>query len=175
MESASVALITADEQGMIESVNPEAERLFGHDAGEVAGRDIAMLMPAFRDGLAPGGAPRELVGRRKGGEEFPVDLSVSEMRLGDRRLLIASARDLTDRKKAEARLNQAQKMETVGQLVGGVAHDFNNLLMAMQLVRRQNIWRNSRRRLAECGPRLGIDVRRRACGAASADGRWSVA
>jgi len=42
-------------------------------------------------------------------------------------------------------------------------------------VRRQNIWHNSRRRLAECGPRLGIDVRRRACGAASADIRWSAA
>ena len=42
-------------------------------------------------------------------------------------------------------------------------------------VRRQNIWHNSRRRLAECGPRQGVDVRRRACGAASADVRWSVA
>jgi hypothetical protein len=41
-------------------------------------------------------------------------------------------------------------------------------------VRRQNIWHNSRRRLAECGPRLGVDVRRRACGVASADVRWSV-
>ena len=42
-------------------------------------------------------------------------------------------------------------------------------------VRRQNIWRNSWRRLAECGPRQGVDVRRRACGVASADARWSVA
>ena len=42
-------------------------------------------------------------------------------------------------------------------------------------VRRQNIWRISRRKLAECGPRLGVDVRRQACGAASADVRWSVA
>ena len=44
-----------------------------------------------------------------------------------------------------------------------------------EFVRRQNIWRNSRCKLAECGPRLGVDVRRRACGAASADVRWSVA
>ena len=43
-----------------------------------------------------------------------------------------------------------------------------------QVVRRQNIWRNSRRKLAECGPRLGVDVRRRACGEASADVRWSA-
>ena len=45
----------------------------------------------------------------------------------------------------------------------------------VRAVRRQNIRHNSRRRLAECGPRLGVDVRRRACGAASADIRWSVA
>ena len=46
---------------------------------------------------------------------------------------------------------------------------------APSTARRQNIWRNSRRRLAECRPRLGVDVRRRACGVASADVRWSVA
>ena len=45
----------------------------------------------------------------------------------------------------------------------------------VQYVRRQYIWHNSRRRLAECGPRLGVDVKRRACGVASADVRWSVA
>ena len=42
------------------------------------------------------------------------------------------------------------------------------------LVRRQNIWHNSRRKLAECGPRQGLDFKRRACGVASADIRWSV-
>ena len=55
----------------------------------------------------------------------------------------------------------------------GRAMDGDSLDMAG--VRRQNIWHNSRRKLAECGPRLGVDVRRRACGAASADVRWSVA
>ena len=45
----------------------------------------------------------------------------------------------------------------------------------IRYVRRQNIWRSSRRRLAECGPRLGLDFRRRACGVASAYVRWSVA
>ena len=44
----------------------------------------------------------------------------------------------------------------------------------LQLVRRQNIWHNSRRKLAECGPRQGLDFKRRACGVASADIRWSV-
>ena len=47
--------------------------------------------------------------------------------------------------------------------------------VCVSIVRRQNIWRNSQRKLAECGPRLGVYVRRQACGAASADARWSVA
>ena len=47
--------------------------------------------------------------------------------------------------------------------------------LEQSLVRRQNIWRSSRRRLVECGPRLGVDLMRRACGVASADARWSVA
>ncbi|TPE63100.1 hypothetical protein FJQ54_04440 [Sandaracinobacter neustonicus] len=51
----------------------------------------------------------------------------------------------------------------------------NYLTRLRVIVSRQNIWRNSRRKLAECGPRLGVDVTRRACGAASADVRWSVA
>lgn len=148
MESASVAIITMDEYGVIESFNPEAERLFGYLADEATGRNLSLLMPAgyaedhdalmarLRDEAAGRGAvagPRELTAVRKNGEFFPVDLAISEMRMGDRRIFIGSLRDLTERKKAEARLNQAQKMETVGQLVGGVAHDFNNLLMAMQL------------------------------------------
>src|SRR5690606_2752114 len=49
------------------------------------------------------------------------------------------------------------------------------IVVTARRVRRQNIRHNSRRRLAECGPRLGVDVKRRACGVASADARWSVA
>ncbi|MGE0665658.1 MAG: PAS domain S-box protein [Sphingomonadales bacterium] len=148
MDSASVALITANEHGVVESFNPEAERLFGYAADEIVGANVSLLLPLdqsnlhdgflsrYRDGGGGGFiglGPRELVGRRKSGEEFPIDLAINALQLGGHNLLIASARDLTERKRAEARLAQAQKMETVGQLVGGVAHDFNNLLMAMQL------------------------------------------
>ena len=51
--------------------------------------------------------------------------------------------------------------------------DIRRLVIDGKAVRRQNIWRNLQRKLAECGPRLGVDVRRRACGVASADARWS--
>ncbi len=130
MESASVALITADDDGVVESFNPEAERVFGYAAREIVGRRVTRLIPDFDADRKLAG---ELTGLRRTGEVFPLELAVGETRLGERHLLIVSARDLTERKKAEARLSQAQKMETVGQLVGGVAHDFNNLLVAMQL------------------------------------------
>jgi PAS domain S-box-containing protein len=142
MDAVSVALITAGADGVIESFNPEAERLFGYPAAQAIGLELSLLVPGiygaghtdFRDNpRAVDPVPRELTGRRQWGEEFPLDLAVSALRIGERSIFIVSVRDLTERKKAEARLSQAQKMETVGQLVGGVAHDFNNLLMAMQL------------------------------------------
>lgn len=67
------------------------------------------------------------------------------------------------------------KLEGCSRGRGGSMHIFDRATRFLGGVRRQNIWRNSRRRLAECRPRLGIDVRRRACGVASADVRWSVA
>ncbi|MBI1179374.1 MAG: PAS domain S-box protein [Alphaproteobacteria bacterium] len=148
MAAASVAIVTADEYGNIESFNPEAESIFGYRAEEVVGRNLRLLMPEphrsahdeflsrYRRGEGGGflgTGPRELMGERKSGEVFPLDVAISAVNVGDRRIFIGSLRDLAERKKAEARLSQAQKMETVGQLVGGVSHDFNNLLMAMQL------------------------------------------
>ena len=76
--------------------------------------------------------------------------------------------------------NVSDAMASVGVIVAGVLILLYDLYVAdlvitvIIAVRRQNIWRNSRRKLAECGRRLGVDVKRRACGAASADVRWSV-
>ena len=60
-------------------------------------------------------------------------------------------------------------------VIAEIGEDLRSDGEKVYFVSRQNIWRNSRRKLAECGPRLGVDVTRRACGAASADVRWSVA
>jgi PAS domain S-box-containing protein len=152
LESAVIAIITIDERGLIETVNPATERLFGYNASELVGHNVKMLMPepyrAEHDGyldsyLKTGtkkiiGIGREVSGRRKGGTTFPLHLAVSEFAVEERRYFTGMIHDLSDRKhveealrETERRLAQAQKMEAVGQLTGGIAHDFNNLLLVI--------------------------------------------
>ncbi|QYK42822.1 MAG: PAS domain S-box protein [Paracoccaceae bacterium] len=135
-------VILIDSSGTVLMFNPACERLFGHDAAEVIGRNVKMLMPAhFREVhdayianyLRTGerkiiGIGREVEGRRKDGTVFPMDLSVGEARQDGGSIFVGIIHDLTARKTTEERLAQAQKMEVVGQLSGGIAHDFNNLL-----------------------------------------------
>jgi PAS domain S-box-containing protein len=152
LESAVTAIITIDHQGVIESVNPATERLFGYAAAELIGQNIKLLMPepyraehdAYIDSYLKIGARkiigigREVSGRRKDGATFPIHLAVSEFEADGRRYFTGMVHDLSDRKhieealrESERRLARAQKMEAVGQLTGGIAHDFNNLLLVI--------------------------------------------
>jgi signal transduction histidine kinase len=74
------------------------------------------------------GQLHEVDGLRRTGADFPIDIGVRELRLGSRRVFIATIHDATERKATEQHLRHAQKMEAIGQLTGGIAHDFNNLL-----------------------------------------------
>jgi two-component system sensor kinase FixL len=130
LETAVDAIITIDEKGRVESMNPAAERLFGYPAAEVIGQNIKMLMPnpyqQEHDGylqnyLSTGqkkiiGIGREVVGLRKDGTTFPMDLAVSEVQLGARRLFTGIVRDISERTKAEAQLrffaNELQNRNT---------------------------------------------------------------
>ncbi len=136
-------LITINESGTILTFSRPAEEIFGYTAEEAINQNVSMLMPTPYSGEHDGyimryvldgeaaiiGKGREVTGRRKDGMLFPMDLQVDEIPAEDGgRRFVGTVRDVTARKQTEAQLLQAQKMEAMGQLTGGVAHDFNNLL-----------------------------------------------
>jgi PAS domain S-box-containing protein len=101
VDNAVDGIITISDDGRIDSVNPAAARIFGYAAGEITGQPIQLLLPAPHDQQYQViGVGREVVGRRKDGTEFPLDLAIGEMRLGDQHRYIGVAHDLTERKRA---------------------------------------------------------------------------
>jgi two-component system, LuxR family, sensor kinase FixL len=136
------AIITIDERGIVQMVNPAAERMFGYTAGEMVGRNVSMLMPSpYRDehdGYLANycrtreakiiGIGREVIGLRKDGSEFPLDLAVSEVVSDGTRMFTGIIRDITDRKRNEARLVQSERLAAIGQMVTGLAHESRNAL-----------------------------------------------
>lgn len=117
VETAVDAIITIDERGTIDSFNPAAERLFGYAPADVLGKNVSQLMPSpyheQHDGylahyLTTGekrviGMGREVVAQRKDGTTFPIELSVSEMQVGARRMFTGLVHDISLRKQAEER------------------------------------------------------------------------
>jgi len=112
-------IITIDEHGNIEAYNPATERIFGLLPDEIIGQKITLLISAAsqKDYFAYSGRcfqstltteetlnPCKLVGRRKDGAKFPIEISLSPMQVEDMRLFIVVVRDITERKHAEERL-----------------------------------------------------------------------
>ncbi len=141
VETAVDGIILIDAGGTVLMFNPACERLFQYRADEVRHENVGLLMPSsyrvehdgfirnFLDiGERKSGVGREVLGRRKDGSTFPMDLSAGEAKQDGEAIFVGIIHDLTERKRTEEQLVQAQKMETVGQLSGGIAHDFNNLL-----------------------------------------------
>ncbi|MDD5140294.1 MAG: PAS domain S-box protein [Verrucomicrobiales bacterium] len=135
LETAVEGIITIDERGRIESFNPAAEKIFGYTAREAIGQNIKLLMPApYRqehDGYLANyrhtghakiiGIGREVVGQRKDGTTFPMDLSVSEVRMAERRLFTGFVRDITERKQLEKEIIEISNREQ--QRIGQDLHD----------------------------------------------------
>ncbi len=182
LDTAVEAIITIDRGGIIESFNPAAERAFGYAAAEVIGQNVALLMPApyrqehdgylanyLRTGQAKIiGIGREALGRRKDGTDFPMDLSVSEVRLGNKRLFTGFVRDITERKRLEQEILQISELEQrrIGQdLHDGICqHLAATQLMSQSLARRVKTDAAQAHRVAEHVQEAIVEIRRLARG-----------
>ncbi|MEQ1695923.1 MAG: PAS domain S-box protein [Hyphomicrobiaceae bacterium] len=116
VQTAADAIIVINERGLVQSINPATERMFGYNANEVIGNNVSLLMPephhSAHDGYLAAfcrtgqakviGSGREVDGRRKDGSTFPADLSVAEWRVGDQRYFTGIMRDITVRKEHES-------------------------------------------------------------------------
>jgi PAS domain S-box-containing protein len=148
--SAMEAIITLDEHLRIRSFNPASEQMFRCSEAEALGQSIDRFIALSQKvagqshsdepdhnsvaGLVEGNM-RTIKGVRVNGENFPIEASISKVKVGKEELYTLILRDITERVKAEetqrnlqAQLLQSQKMEAVGSLAGGIAHDFNNIL-----------------------------------------------
>ena len=143
MEAAANAIVITDPGGTIQWVNPAFTRLTGYTAAEAVGQNPRILnsgqQPAtFFEvlwGTIRGGQVwrGEIVNRRKDGARYTEQMTITPVLdpAGAITNFVAIKEDVTARKQIEEQLRQAQRMEAVGRLAGGVAHDFNNLLQAM--------------------------------------------
>lgn len=147
LETAVDGIITITEAGVVESLNPAAERIFGYAAQELLGQNVKILMPpmyrAVHDDYITNyldtglkkiiGIGREVVGMRKNGNTFPMHLAVSEVRLGERRLFTGLVRDLSEQKRLEKQVLQVERLATIGKMAAKVAHEIRNPLSSISL------------------------------------------
>jgi two-component system sensor kinase FixL len=145
------AMIVIDERGVIQEFSTTAEKQFGWTANEAIGRNVSFLMPdPYRSGhdsylaryLATGerkiiGIGRVVVGERRDGSTFPMELAVGEMHSGERRYFTGFVRDLTERQAAERRfqdvaseLAHVSRLSAMGEMASALAHELNQPLSA---------------------------------------------
>jgi len=169
------AMIVIDRAGTITSFSKAASRLFGRSAREVIGKNVKVLMPApYRDAhdgyigryIATGerriiGIGRVVVGERKDGSTFPMELSVGEVRSSGTQFFTGFIRDLSERQVAEARLQELQaelvhisRLTAMGEMASTLAHELNQPLTAIA-----NYLKGSRRLLENSTDEIAPQLR----------------
>ena len=143
VEQSPDPVMITDRSCVLEYVNPAFELLTGYAKAEVVGQTLGMLKSDEQAGelyeemwdtvLSGKSFHGTVMNRKKNGETFVLEKSITPLRnkAGEITHYISTGRDITDKRRLEAQLQQAQKMDASGQLAGGVAHDFNNLLMVI--------------------------------------------
>jgi PAS domain S-box-containing protein len=141
-QSADLVVIT-DREGVIEYVNPAFEALTGYSRVDVmhqtprilkSGQQASDIYRELWQTILSGNVYRGvMVNRKKNGDTFVVEKTITPLPDSEGRIthFISNDRDITERRRLENQLQQAQKMDAIGRLAGGVAHDFNNLLMVI--------------------------------------------
>ena len=154
------AIITIDERGIIDSINPATEGLFGYIASEIIGKNVSMLMPDpdrsqhdtylanyRRTGKAKIiGVGREVVAQRKDGSTFAADLAVSEVRLGDRPMFTGMVRDISERRRLERQVLDAasEEQRRIGHdLHDGLCQQLAGIAFANEVLSRKLAARNA--------------------------------
>ena len=146
------AMVVIDTQGIMQSFSATAERLFGYSAAEVVGRNVSILMPEPYRGQHDSylaryrttgekriiGMGRLVVGQRRDGSTFPMELAVGEMHSGERRFFTGFVRDLTERQETQKRLQDLQselifmsRFTALGEMASTLAHELNQPLTAV--------------------------------------------
>lgn len=139
-DSAAQGIAIVDQRGHMVSANPQLEQIFGYKRAELVGQSIEMLLPerlrgthaTHRDNYFKSPHPRpmglglDLIGRRKDGTEFAVEVSLSSFESANGRLAMAFITDISERLKLEHETRRSEKLVTLGAISAGIAHELNN-------------------------------------------------
>lgn len=154
-------VVYTDINGIIQTANPAAERIFGAKVDQLSGKNISDILCdgdcmlgklIEHEGCDPT-CNRKSRGKRLDGSEFAIEMAARKTELNSKPIVVFSLRDIEQRLELEKQLQHAQKMQALGQLTSGVAHDFNNILggmMGYATLAERSLTKNDSDKIGQC-------------------------